>query len=137
MKCLVLAATVEILRSSNIFQGEDANEQISLCSHIRPINMTQKTTQENITHIMLQNESRLILLKKYFKKPLHFTQLTTVCVDKLRLHKANFKVVQNSWFMEITECSEIIFTNKYVRISQRWQSSWINRVTQFLSTKIT
>lgn len=39
--------------------------------------------------------------------------------------------------MEITKCSEIIFTHKYVRISQGWQGSWINREVLFLSRKMT
>lgn len=48
--------------------------------------------------------------------------LTTVGVDKPRLHETNFKVVQNSGLMEVAEGSQVVLTNKDVGITQRRQS---------------
>lgn len=59
--------------------------------------------------------------------------LTTIGINKLGFHKANFEIMEDSRFMKVTEGCEVIFTNKYVWISQRRKSVGINRVFQFLS----
>lgn len=63
--------------------------------------------------------------------------LTTIGVDEPRLHETDFKIVQNSRFVEVAECCQVVFTNKDVRISQRWQSRWINRVIELLQAERT
>lgn len=61
--------------------------------------------------------------------------LTTVGVDKPRLHETNFKVVQNSGLMEVAEGSQVVLTNKDVGITQRWQSRWVNGVMELLQAE--
>lgn len=61
-----------------------------------PVNY--KTLKGHITHIILQTNPRSLFYFKvswvFLKKnTLHLTLLTTIGVDKLRLHKTNFKIV--------------------------------------------
>lgn len=43
--------------------------------------------------------------------------ITTVCVNQLGDDKANFKVVQHSWFVEVAERREVVFPHQDVRVS--------------------
>lgn len=44
--------------------------------------------------------------------------LTTICINKFGVNKADSEIVEHSRFMKMAEGCEVIFTHKYVRVSQ-------------------